>query len=467
MKKQQFLLPALLLQQFVPAYAQKANEQPNVILILSDDHSYPLLGCSGNPDLKTPNIDRMAKEGIQYHRAYTTAPQSVPSRASLMTGRNVLDVQMTRFSAPLKREFISYPEILKQNGYFTGICGRSFHLDGSGKKASETTDAFAKFKLQTFQDRVDYLQVGRDDLAIKQFLEFLNMAPANKPFFIQVGFTDPHTPFTAEAYEPDPKTLSIPVGMPDTELLRKDLAAHYGEIMRLDENIGKILNEIEKRKLKNTLIIFMGDNGSALLRGKGTLYDLGLHVPLVMKWDGKIKKGSNSYALFSGEDLAPTILEAANLPVPAEMTGKSFVKTFTNPDIEMRDVVFAIRGSHGSGLPGKSSSPFDLGRTVFTKDYKLIYNVLWQLPYGPTDISGRQFWPDMLKQHNEGKLKLLPIFTEGKRPMFELYDLKNDPNELNNLAGKAKYKDIEHKYKAILHEWMIIYSDYCPLPIEP
>jgi arylsulfatase A-like enzyme len=206
----------------------------------------------------------------------------------------------------------------------------------------------------------------------------------------------------------------------------------------------------------------------------------------IMKWDGKIKNGSICYSLISGEDLAPTILDATNSPIPDEMTGKSITKTFTNPEIEIRNVAYAVRTSHGSGLP-KSTANFDLLRTVFTKEYKLIYNVLWQLPYTPVDFSNRPVWLDLKERNKAGTIDFqknekgefrneLPakaptnfsqLFFSATRPMFELYDLKNDPNELNNLAGKTEYAIIEHKYKALLHEWMIRYNDYCPLPIEP
>jgi arylsulfatase A-like enzyme len=127
--------------------------QPNIIFVVSDDHSAPFLGCYGDPNVKTPNIDRLAKEGILFRNAYTTAPQSVPSRASLMTGRSVVDVRMTRFSAPLPADIISYPELLRTTGYYTGICGRTFHLDGS-HVPPETETVFQEYSLRTFENRV-------------------------------------------------------------------------------------------------------------------------------------------------------------------------------------------------------------------------------------------------------------------------------------------------------------------------
>lgn len=448
---------------------QQLNERPNILLILSDDHSYPYLGCYGNPDLKTPNIDGLAANGIQYHHAYTSASQSVPSRASLMTGRNVLDVEMSRFSAPLQRQFIAFPEILRDNGYYTGICGRSYHLDGSNAKADATVKTFEKYHLQTFNNRVDFLRVAySDDEAVDQYNEFLSSLPTNKPFFIQVNFHDPHRKWDAVSYEPDPDKISVPEDMPDTKELRKDLAAHYGEIMRLDENVGRLLSALKKHDVENTMIIFMGDNGSAVLRGKGTLYRAGIHVPLIVQWKKNIKPGLVSRSLISGEDLAPTIIEAAKAKIPAEMTGKSFYKTFYQPDYEVREHAFAVRVAHGSGLP-QNSAQFDLIRTVLNKDYKLIYHVLWQLPYVPVDFGGSGLWKGLKKLHHEGQLapEFSKMFFSETRNMFEFYDLKNDPYEMNNLSGDAAYKQQLKSYKELLQEWMILYQDYCPLPITP
>ncbi len=232
--------------------------------------------------------------------------------------------------------------------------------------------------------------------------------------------------------------------------------------------MGLVISELEKRNLKkNTIIVFMGDNGSALLRGKGTLYDCGIHVPLIIPWEGKTKKRENSYALFSGEDFAPTLLDAVGIEVPDYMSGKSFVPTFTNPGTDIRNEVFAVRVSHGSGLP-RSTDHFDLSRTVFNKDYKLIYNILWQEQYYPVDFVNMPSWKSVEEMHRKGTLdpKFENALFPENRPMFELFDMNNDPDEFVNLAGNPDYQEIKHELKAKLHEWMIVYRDYVPLPIE-
>ena len=452
------------------AYAQDEQDlsQPNILLILSDDHSVPYLGAYGNPDLQTPHLDSLAQSGVRFDRAYTTAPQCVPSRASILTGRNVIDVRMNRFTAPLAREIPTIPEFLDSANYYTGICGRSYHLDGSSRKADKTVETYQKYDMVTFAERVDYLNKGSDPKVLGQFQEFLNQAPEKQPFFMWMNFSDPHRKFTADAYEPDPMKLTVPNGMPDTEEVRKDLAQHYGEIMRLDMHVGEVLNELKQRGIAdNTIVIFMGDNGAALLRGKGTLYDLGLHVPLIVAGPG-ILSGANSRALVSGIDIAPTVLELAGLTVPGSMTGKSFRPALRGEAYNGHEYIFGVRVPHGTSLP-KNTSAFDLGRTVFNDRYKLIYNTLWQLPYSPVDFGGQPVWKELQAMEQQGALALKykqALFAEP-RSMFELYDLEQDPDEFNNLSGDPEYAAIEQQLKEVLHEWMMVYQDYLPLPIPP
>jgi N-sulfoglucosamine sulfohydrolase len=451
-----------------PEIKGQQGVQPNILFILSDDHSAQFLGIYGNPDLKTPNIDKLGKDGIIFTKAFTTAPQCVPSRAALMTGRSQVEIGMTRFSAPLPADIKAYPEYLRKAGYYTGLCGRTFHLDGT-KNTPESDSVFDRYKLETFKDRVDYLRKS-DNLGDihAQYAEFLNQVPKNKPFFLQLCFSDPHRIFDAKTFEPDPKKIKVPAAFPDTKLLREDLAGYYGEIQRLDASIGKVLEELEKRGLnKNTLVVFMGDNGGALIRGKGTLHTLGIHVPLIARYPGTIHAGQTSNALISGIDLAPTFLSIAGLPIPPEITGKSFLPALQGKAFQGHEYVFAARSAHGSGLP-TTTDLFDLGRTVFNSKYKLIYNALWQLPYTPVDFKQLPFWIDLQQLHKDGRLepKWSKLLFAEQRPLFELYDLEKDIEEFDNLSERPEYAVIENNLKAQLQEWMILNKDYLPLPVS-
>jgi len=449
--------------------AQKKSAPVNVLLLVSDDHSAPFLSCYGYPDVRTPNIDALAAEGLLFKNAFTTAPQCVLSRAGFMSGRSTLDVRMTRFSAPLSADVITFPELLRKAGFYTGICGRNFHLNGN-RNVKESADVYDEYHLETFANRVDYLKVNavRDSI-FGQYASFLDRVPKGKPFFLQVGYSDPHRVFDAKAFEPDPSKITLPDTWPDTRLVREDFAAYLGEIQRLDVEVGRILDDLKKRGLdKNTLVVFVGDNGGALLRVKGTLYRTGLNVPLIMRLPGKIKAGQTSTAIVSGEDLAPTILEAAGVNKLKEMTGVSLVPTFNNTSFEPREYVYAVRGAHGSGLP-TNTAHFDLGRTVFDKRYKLVYNATWQLPYFPVDFGAQPFWLQLTQLHAEGKLdpEADRLFFSPRRDMFELFDTQTDPSETRNLTGDPALEQVEWRLKTALQKWMILNEDFLPLPIPP
>jgi len=461
---------AVLDKQVVPAAEpQSRSARPNILLVLSDDHGAPYLGCYGDKVIRTPNLDRFAAAGMRFDRAYTTCPQCVPSRASIMTGRSPIAIQMTRFSAPLPAEVVTWPEVLRAQGYYTGICRRYYHLDGPGALDPVSKAVFEKHGLKTFDKRVDFLrQGGGRETTAAVMNEFFDGLPKAKPFFLWVGFNDPHRPYDKDAIPKphDPGQLVLPPHFPDLPSLREDLARYYDEIGRLDGEFAAVLGVLEKRGLaENTIVIFMGDNGGALLRGKGTLYELGCHVPLLVRWPGAVKPGASA-ELISGEDLAPTFLEAAGAPVPQSMTGRSFLKLLRGEPFEGRKYVFTQRSAHGTALPTNTAS-FDLGRAVTTKTHRLIYNALWQLPYWPVDFSGQPFWKEMQALHAAGKLgpEFERLYFSPQRPMFELFDLQNDPCELRNLIGKPEAAAVERELKGALQEWMILERDYLPLPM--
>src|SRR5262245_34437163 len=151
------LVPALLAFALAAASIQSGEKRPNILVVLSDDHSAVFLGCYGDKQIQTPNLDKLALSGMRLDRAYVTTPQCVPSRASIMTGRSPISINMTRFSAPLPREVKIFPEYLRERGYFTGVAGRTYHLDGAAV-SPESKEIFAKHKLQTFRDRLDYVK---------------------------------------------------------------------------------------------------------------------------------------------------------------------------------------------------------------------------------------------------------------------------------------------------------------------
>lgn len=449
--------------------------QPNILILLSDDHSYPYLSCYGDPNVRTPAIDQLAAEGMKFHRYFTSAPQCVPSRAAMMTGRSPVAARMTRFSSPLPRDEMTLPELLReQANYHTGICGRSYHLDGSGQRGgSAVGELLTRHGLRTFETRVDFLHNCGDPDVAPTVHEFLTTRPADRPFFLWANFSDPHHVWNApDSLRPDPATLKLPPHWPDMPGVREQFADYCAEVNRLDRTIGGVLHVLrEQHVLDSTLIVFLGDNGAALPHGKGSLYDLGSNVPCVVRWPGVVAAGGELRALISGEDLAPTLLAAAGLPPHSKMSGVSFLPLLKGHTYTPRQYLFVERGPHGSApvTVGMSSSGYDLARAIRSDRYKFIYNCTPWIPYGPVDSASGEAWKQMQAAHSAG---LLPsefgaAYFTTPRPVYELYDLETDPGELRNLSGNSDQAAVERELRLALAEKMILDFDYLPLPAIP
>jgi arylsulfatase A-like enzyme len=460
--------------------AAVAADKPNILFLLSDDHSYPYLGCYGNKDVRTPNLDRFASEGLRFDRMFVSCPQCVPSRAALMTGRSPVAVRMGRFTSPLPSDVRALPDLLRENaGYFTGVAGRSYHLDGpstEGKRAASVLgEVMDRHGLRTFKDRVDYVEKngGLKDFGAK-LDAFLDVAPKGNPWFFWLGFLDPHHVWTTRGArgDIDPKSLTLPPHLPDLPGVREDLARYLAEIEHLDADVQTVLDALKARGLdKNTLVVFMGDNGMAMPHGKGALHDPGINVPLLVRWPGVVKPGGVTRALVSGEDFAPTMLDAAGVTPPKEMSGVSYLKLLRSEKFEPRKFIFAERGPHGGdgGMkPDILASTFDLARCARSDRFKLIYNCTPHGAVAPVDSQKDPGWQAMLNANAGGQLasEFVRAYFTTPRPTFELYDLDADPGELRNLAGDPKYKDAEHELKRALTEKMVLDWDFLPAPLR-
>ncbi len=453
-----------------PAFLQGQSKQPNLLFILSDDHSAPYLGAYGAKYLSTPNLDRFGAEGMRFDRSFTVAPQCVPSRAAYLTGRSPVAVRMGRFSAPMPPEIVTLPEMLREKGYATGVCGRYFHLNGVIKANPETQAAYDKHGLQTWQRRVDYMDVSPQQGTAAKFDRFLQDQGKGKPFFFWINYSDPHHVWDPGAGKVDPAAITVPPHLPDLPGVRGDLARYGGEVQRMDGFFEQAMGVLKKHGLEeNTLVIFAGDNGMAFPRGKGSLYDPGLNVPMLARWPGRIKAGGSTRTLVSGEDVTPTFLEAAGVKPTQAMTGRSFLGLATGGAHEARKYVYGQRLPHGNSpvTPQTRASTFDLSRCVRSDGWKLIYNCTPQMEYWPVDSGNDPSWQEMLAAHREGRLRPeheRAYFTRP-RPVMELYDLERDPGELSNLAGSPEHAEVQRVLTAAMQERMIVDFDFLPPPM--
>jgi N-sulfoglucosamine sulfohydrolase len=450
---------------------------PNILWIVSDDHSWNQIACGGDPNLKTPRIDQLAAEGMNFTRAYTTSCQCLPSRASFLTGRGPVEIGMTRFTTPLHRHIRIFPELLKENGFFTAIAGRAHHIDG-WSYTQTIPELFRKHQLPNASARFDFARDSnhgtseeRRDEFFRHLDEFFEARPADKPFFLQFNFLDPHLPVSSRELNPfarqyDPQTLILPEDFPDTPAFREDYALFLGLVSRLDHDVGRVLDILDEKGLReNTLVVLVGDNGGAVFRGKGTLYERGIRVPMIVRWPGKVKPGTTSQALISGEDLAPTMLDALGM---------------THPPGNHRKIISACSVRQTPpGAQGSLLHPLRPRRSAAQQLLMLRSRPLHRHPHPQAHLQrhladpllARRFLqPPLLARtcRNEQSGKLDPKFQKllfsPTRPMFELFDLTKDPLELENLAGKPGHQAIEHDLRLRLTEWMLLQNDYLPLP---
>ena len=243
------------------AAAGAASAQPpaplNIVLILSDDHSYPFLGCYGDQSVKTPNLDRFAAQGMRFDQAFQAAPQCVPSRTGLMTGRSPVGARMGRFNSPLPPDVVTLPELLRDKaGYFTGVCRRNFHLDGNGRPGPVNSEIFARNETLTWQRRIDFIDRSGDRNKTGAIVEqFLDKKPAGKPFFLWVNFNDPHHPWDRAPADQatDPAKLTLPKHLPDLPGVRDDLARHIDEINRMDSEFQMVIDTLQRRPCSSGL----------------------------------------------------------------------------------------------------------------------------------------------------------------------------------------------------------------------
>jgi arylsulfatase A-like enzyme len=251
--------------------------------------------------------------------------------------------------------------------------------------------------------------------------------------------------------------------------MREQLSDYCAEVSRLDRTVSGVLDVLRERGLlDNTLIIFTGDNGAALPHGKGSLYDPGVNVPLIVRWPGVVKAADESNVLVSGEDIAPTLLEVAGLKPHPRMSGVSFLPLLQGEPYKRRKYVFFERGPHGRApvSVGMSSSGYDLSRAVRSDRYKFIYNCTPWIPYAPVDSAGGAAWQQIKSAKDAGELsnRVSATYFTSPRLVYELYDLEEDPSELNNLSGRAELSGVEHELRAALAEKMVLDFDYLPLP---
>jgi arylsulfatase A-like enzyme len=427
----------------------KADKKPNFVFIIADDVGWNDIGCYGNKVVKTPNIDKLAKEGIQFTNAFLTASSCSPSRCSIISGKYPHSNGAAELHTPLPANEIPFPFLLKENNYYTAQAGK-WHLGPNVHRA---------FDLYTDNNGYNNGNSGSDN-----WVPFLKDRPQDKPFFFWFASHDAHRPWGADDFHitHNPDEIEIPIYFADTPETRQDIASYYNEIARFDFFIGEVRKELERQGiLDNTIIIVMSDNGRPFPRCKTRVYDSGMKTPFIVFWPKGIKdKGKISENLISAIDIAPTILELAGVKIPDEYQGKSFSTILKNPTASVRNVVFSEHNWHDYEAHE---------RMARTKDFLYVLNSRPNLTNcGPADSKNSPTQHALNRVRDAGNLSpaQADIFI-SPRPHEELYDIKNDELQLVNIASLPAYQAKLGEMRKLLKNWQHNTEDTVPEKLTP
>jgi N-sulfoglucosamine sulfohydrolase len=424
--------------------------RPNIVFVIADDWSFPHAGAYGDKVARTPNFDRVAREGVLFTRAYCASPSCTPSRGAILTGQAVHRLENGgNLWSVLPKKFAVYPDLLEASGYAVGLTGKGWGPGddkGDGRTRNPAGPRFPNFKA------------------------FLESFHAGRPFCYWFGSQDPHRPYdkgTGAKSGLNPADVTVPAFLPDTPEIRDDVLDYYFEVNRFDRDLGAILKELDDRGLAaNTLVVVTSDNGMPFPRAKANLYDSGTHMPLAMKWPSKLPKGLTIDAFVSHADFAPTFLGAAGLATPDGTTGRSLLTLIEAVDnhrtVSGRDAVFLERERHANVREANQSYP---SRAIRTEKHLYIRNLRpdrWPAgdpvlvhsvgPFG--DVDGSPSKDLILDFRADLKFKAAYRLAFEKRPAEELYDLEHDPQQLKNVAHVESYASDKAKLRARLQQWM-------------
>lgn len=438
--------------------------EPNIVLIIADDMNWDDAGAYGHPSIKTPHIDSLGRSGLIFEHAYLTTNSCSASRASIITGRYPHNTGAEQLHWPLPPESLTFVEKLKAAGYYTAAAGK-WHLGDAVKDRFD--DVFeastAGFILPTGPGNEPGKMVAKSPSGCEAWVSTLQNRPKDRPFFLWLAALDPHRAYEDGALDPPHKTseVRIPPYIPDTPEVREDFRLYYDEIGRLDQYVGKVVAELDRQGVSNnTLILFISDNGRPFPGDKTTLYDGGIRTPWIVKWPAAIEANQRTISLVSSIDIAPTFLELAGLNPSESFEGSSFLPTLRDPTTSTRSHAFAEDHWHDYE---------DHGRAVATQSWKLVHNSYPDLPNTPSADAGRSpTWTAIQVLAKEGKLSQAQRRCLVRpRAQFELYDLKNDPFELKNLASEEAYQAKFEELKGILESQFKKSGDYLPSTRTP
>jgi arylsulfatase A-like enzyme len=436
---------------------QPKPARPNILFAIADDWAYGYAGAYGSKWVRTPAFDRVAREGVLFTHAYTPNAKCAPSRAIILTGRNSWQLEEAANHIPFfPAKFKTWAEALGEHGYFTGLTAKGWAPgvanDASGKPRQMAGKPFNQRKAPPPAKGIE-----NNDYAAN-FEDFLNAAPKDQPWSFWYGALEPHRAYEyGSGASKGGKRLGdidrVPGFWPDNEVVRNDMLDYAFEIEHFDRHLARMLEQLERRGLlENTVVIVTSDHGMPFPRAKGQAYDASNHVPLAVMWKRGIKTASRTvedYVSFA--DLAPTLVELAGLKWSETGMQPTVGRSLTdilfsakpgrvNP---ARDHVLVGKERHDIGRPNDVGYPIRgivKNEMLYLHNYEIDRWPAGNPETGYLNCDGGATKTEILQARREGRERKHWTLAFGKRLAEELYDLRQDPDCLNNLAGNPAYQ---------------------------
>ena len=470
-KSKAFLSVTSIFAIFVASF-DAAESRPNILFCISDDQSYAHAGANGDPVVKTPGFDRVAREGLRFIHAFCDAPTCGPSRSAILTGQPIWRLEEAgNIHSTLPAKFATYTKLLEDAGYAIGFTGKGWspgRLEAGGRTVNPAGPQFEGKKL-----KAPFKGITKKDYAAN-FDGFLAQVSEDQPFCFWLGTHEPHRGFENGAGRrtgKDPAKVVVPPIFPDHPIVRNDILDYYVEIEHFDRMVTRAIKTLEAvGQLENTIVVVTSDHGMPFPRAKASLYDDGARVPLAIRWSKGIRNSGrvvNSFVNLS--DLAPTFLEAASLRPPQMMTAISLMDVFANKLKADRASAYIAMERHDGCRKGGKGFPC---RAIRTKDFLYVKNHepdRWPagnpdrefcaryIPFGEVDSSPTKTL--IMDNKDKSAFKHFYDLAFAKRPGEELYSIKSDPGQLVNLAGNPEFAGMQKKMRSQLQKHLIKTKD--------
>lgn len=449
MKLLSAIMVNLLISALLSASEQTEVDRPNILFAVSDDQSWPHAGAYGDSVVQTPTFDSVARNGALFQHAYASAPSCTPSRAAILTGQHHWRLgKGANLHSTLQAGHACYTELLEEAGYHTGYTGKGWgpgDWSDGGRDRDPAGEPYRKQKIP----KLDLPATGISNVDYAEnFTDFLAAKPEDPPFCFWFGASEPHREYedgSGERGGKRPEEVEVPGHLPDHPDVRGDILDYYLQIEWFDRHLARMLAMLEERgELANTLVVVTSDNGMPFPRSKTTLYDSGVRLPLAVQWPAKIEGGQVIGDLVHFVDFAPTFLDVAGLEIPGEMTGQSLLPLLNGTaENWRRHVVFGRERHTLYANDGRAYS----SRGIRTRDFLLIRNAypkLWPGGSPPhyTDIDRGPSKFLFMTRPDHPAVAPLVAQTLGRHPEIEIYDCRNDPSQLVNLAQNPEYEGV-------------------------